>query len=117
MRRRPPRSTRTDTHFPYTTLFRSPRTASPSTRASSGSASPRNSEAAHEYNPFVLSLSKHCSSFLHRPKKERPFDKLRACPREGGGRTEMGVGPSPSGEGQGGKKFRVLSTEIGRAHV
>src|SRR3546814_2547885 len=24
MRRRPPRSTRTDTHFPYTTLFRSP---------------------------------------------------------------------------------------------
>src|SRR3546814_14169910 len=23
MRRRPPRSTRTDTHFPYTTLFRS----------------------------------------------------------------------------------------------
>src|SRR3546814_10951885 len=25
MRRRPPRSTRTDTHFPYTTLFRSAR--------------------------------------------------------------------------------------------
>src|SRR3546814_1143374 len=27
MIRRPPRSTRTDTHFPYTTLFRSPRVA------------------------------------------------------------------------------------------
>src|SRR3546814_4462448 len=27
MIRRPPRSTRTDTRFPYTTLFRSPRTA------------------------------------------------------------------------------------------
>src|SRR3546814_6199269 len=27
MRRRPPRSTRTDTLFPYTTLFRSPRAA------------------------------------------------------------------------------------------
>src|SRR3546814_12858801 len=29
MRRRPTRSTRTDTLFPYTTLFRSPRAASP----------------------------------------------------------------------------------------
>src|SRR3546814_5237469 len=29
MLRRPPRSTRTDTLFPYTTLFRSPRTTAP----------------------------------------------------------------------------------------
>src|SRR3546814_1719821 len=29
MRRRPPRSTRTDTLFPYTTLFRSPRRSGP----------------------------------------------------------------------------------------
>src|SRR3546814_9901396 len=34
MRRRPPRSTRTDTLFPYTTLFRSkPRPADPADRA------------------------------------------------------------------------------------
>src|SRR3546814_19350607 len=33
MIRRPPRSTRTDTLFPYTTLFRSPRSAGPSTRS------------------------------------------------------------------------------------
>src|SRR3546814_10256980 len=32
MIRRPPRSTRTDTLFPYTTLFRSPRADSPSNR-------------------------------------------------------------------------------------
>src|SRR3546814_14460118 len=32
MRRRPPRSTRTDTLFPYTTLFRSPRSSQPSAR-------------------------------------------------------------------------------------
>src|SRR3546814_9224773 len=33
MIRRPPRSTRTDTLFPYTTLFRSPRTAAASPAA------------------------------------------------------------------------------------
>src|SRR3546814_2058730 len=32
MRRRPPRSTRTDTLFPYTTLFRSRRSTRPSSR-------------------------------------------------------------------------------------
>src|SRR3546814_1920226 len=32
MIRRPPRSTRTDTLFPYTTLFRSPRLAQPAAR-------------------------------------------------------------------------------------
>src|SRR3546814_10838469 len=38
MRRLPPRSTRTDTLFPYTTLFRSPGySASPTTRRSTGS--------------------------------------------------------------------------------
>src|SRR3546814_20970453 len=37
MIRRPPRSTRTDTLFPYTTLFRSPRAAAP----------PRGSAAGH----------------------------------------------------------------------
>src|SRR3546814_18184195 len=34
MIRRPPRSTRTDTLFPYTTLFRSPRPVAPSSRIS-----------------------------------------------------------------------------------
>src|SRR3546814_14222995 len=44
MIRRPPRSTRTDTLFPYTTLFRSPRPAScrpPCRGRSRGSAAPR----------------------------------------------------------------------------
>src|SRR3546814_5870670 len=39
MMRRPPRSTRTDTLFPYTTLFRSPRINFPSVMMPSGSAS------------------------------------------------------------------------------
>src|SRR3546814_3275978 len=59
MIRRPPRSTRTDTLFPYTTLFRSPR------------------KRARRLIPFVLSLSKH-RSFLERTRQERRFDKLRA---------------------------------------
>src|SRR3546814_3061546 len=36
MIRRPPRSTRTDTLFPYTTLFRSDRAVKPSVRAARG---------------------------------------------------------------------------------
>src|SRR3546814_5922458 len=38
MIRRPPRSTRTDTLFPYTTLFRSPTAAAAPAAASAGSA-------------------------------------------------------------------------------
>src|SRR3546814_6776976 len=40
MIRRPPRSTRTDTLFPYTTLFRSPSSRSPNRRGPRTSASP-----------------------------------------------------------------------------
>src|SRR3546814_4932416 len=39
MIRRPPRSTRTDTLFPYTTLFRSPCEVIPSNRTGSGTGS------------------------------------------------------------------------------
>src|SRR3546814_9340362 len=49
MIRRPPRSTRTDTLFPYTTLFRSPRGHAPSLRdrdGPSGQISPREPESA-----------------------------------------------------------------------
>src|SRR3546814_11094406 len=57
MIRRPPRSTRTDTLFPYTTLFRSnPRRSAQ--QAGDGAAAVRFAKS-----PFVLSLSKHRSSF------------------------------------------------------
>src|SRR3546814_3961533 len=70
MRRRPPRSTRTDTLFPYTTLFRSPLTApdrpSPNQRGSPGS--PRwgiSSAMAHprmfsDDDPFLAELRSVC---------------------------------------------------------
>src|SRR3546814_1520041 len=70
MIRRPPRSTRTDTLFPYTTLFRS------RGRKSSGS--------AHSPFPFVLSLSKDRTFHLQAREKGQPFDKLRANGNRGG---------------------------------
>src|SRR3546814_5379649 len=50
MIRRPPRSTRTDTHFPYTTLFRSPGQAWPVPSAHDPSA-PRSGPDSHARNP------------------------------------------------------------------
>src|SRR3546814_21110828 len=41
MRLRPPRSTRTDTLFPYTTLFRSPEPADPTARVNQANAAAR----------------------------------------------------------------------------
>src|SRR3546814_3996690 len=61
MIRRPPRSTRTDTLFPYTTLFRSasgicPSPASPARSDRSQSASPRHADhAGNDFKPEHLS--------------------------------------------------------------
>src|SRR3546814_2683043 len=76
MIRRPPRSTRTDTPFPYTTLFRSGRSA----RATSGSAPPRrtlNDGRAAE------------RSWLASRCRGRQLERLR---RLGGGRRGCVVG-------------------------
>src|SRR3546814_13430643 len=48
MIRRPPRSTRTDTLFPYTTLFRSPRPGAPAPAEGNGQAERRDREARQE---------------------------------------------------------------------
>src|SRR3546814_19376233 len=47
MSRRPPGSTRTDTHFPYTTLFRSP------VRAAGAAAARFTGEAGSSFESFV----------------------------------------------------------------
>src|SRR3546814_17729394 len=73
MIRRPPRSTRTDTLVPYTTLFRSPHRETG--WRSPGRAGGRSSPTLDP--PCVPGLSKHCSA-LSLEEKERPFDKLRA---------------------------------------
>src|SRR3546814_8620580 len=72
--RRPPRSTRTDTLFPYTTLFRS---ASRYPARSGGSAVRRKRRGDRSRwrpspNPFVLSLSKHRSFLSAVQEKDSP---------------------------------------------
>src|SRR3546814_13604255 len=65
MIRRPPRSTRTDTLFPYTTLFRSP--ASPASRFHRGSGIPGDDVAGvldRRHGP-----GSRCAVQLHRPAK------------------------------------------------
>src|SRR3546814_1105771 len=64
MRRRPPRSTRTDTLFPYTSLFRAP------LLRADGSAM-----GAHLPRRFHIARSPGCGSAEHR------FDRHTAAPR------------------------------------
>src|SRR3546814_1868047 len=72
MIRRPPRSTRTDTLFPYTTLFRSPAAAGRPGRGTNRRAAPR------ELPPLRLSLADRYDHLLH----ERPggrFGRTDVC--------------------------------------
>src|SRR3546814_13250731 len=52
MIRRPPRSTRTDTLFPYTTLFRSPR-ATAENKARSGASAPPKARSDHSWRRLL----------------------------------------------------------------
>src|SRR3546814_1819570 len=54
MIRRPPRSTRTDTLFPYTTLFRSPRHHSRIFRKRAASLAPQRNEKTRSVKPSAL---------------------------------------------------------------
>src|SRR3546814_20042951 len=104
MRRRPPRSTRTDTLLPYTTLFRSPAFASSSVKRrarsseafnciragiSSQRSSRRKSVITSHPRPFGLSLSK--------PRPERSDGASPAAqrsPSTSSGRTALKLSPS-----------------------
>src|SRR3546814_8322810 len=86
MIRRPPRSTRTDTLFPYTTLFRSRGLASAAREESCRSAPPVRSRPgswANRGGPDAGSapLSLHCAGPAHhsrrRKRPARPFDNRR----------------------------------------
>src|SRR3546814_7291697 len=63
MIRRPPRSTRTDTLFPYTTLFRSSRIAAPT----ASSAAPKRLIALRSASPSPRWISASCPSGLIEP--------------------------------------------------
>src|SRR3546814_16881415 len=107
MIRRPPRSTRTDTLFPYTTLFRSPDCADrPHAAANSGSTSP------HPYTPLLRTplVSSHRSGHC-RDKSSQSIDPPQDAPEQipaygNFGRLERDVAALSDDLG-----------EIGRAHV
>src|SRR3546814_13406852 len=97
MIRRPPRSTRTDTLFPYTTLFRS---------TGARGASEKTAQALEWVGEYPLEW-RACSS----------QSSLEVC-HEGPVLPEIGEGPSPRLQGRASpwQGLRDLQ-EIGRAHV
>src|SRR3546814_14552040 len=104
MIRPPPRSTRTDTLFPYTTLFRSAApylpAQGPPTRIAAGD--PAGPEGRHR----LCGVGQPCAG---RPDDVR---NPRSPAVRAGGAAEEPVRPRPAG-----KALRACSHEIGRAHV
>src|SRR3546814_11120264 len=82
MIRRPPRSTRTDTLFPYTTLFRSPRchsrqgAARPAATAWRRDAGPLPQQRSEEHTSELQSLMRISYAVFCLKKKKRPGQKL-----------------------------------------
>src|SRR3546814_18108120 len=77
MIRRPPRSTRTDTLFPYTTLFRSRGAGTRHARARAGASDRRHADAGR-------TGGRHLSQILQwpcHPANGRPFDGTRLSRR------------------------------------
>src|SRR3546814_6278787 len=75
MLRRPPRSTRTDTLFPYTTLFRSTRRRNP---RSSGRTWPCAGDLGHGDRLFDLALGRGAAG---RPRSEEHTSELQSLMR------------------------------------
>src|SRR3546814_11802813 len=90
MIRRPPRSTRTDTLFPYTTLFRSRRGRQP--KAGQESTADQAADGDQRTAPLVGDLLLGAD----RARDERPREPGEACPR-GQAAAGEGAGPSPQG--------------------
>src|SRR3546814_4900955 len=74
MIRRPPRSTRTDTLFPYTTLFRSARIAS----LPNGPSSPSSASLAE---PLMIGVSSPGKSYLDSSRSEEHTSELQSLMR------------------------------------
>src|SRR3546814_11700660 len=107
MLRRPPRSTRTDTLFPYTTLFRSPEKPAPQL-----SRNPSRLPGA----PW-LSLQR-CQQDQRRRRRDVPAYRGAAGPSAGAMASKATAAASEASGATG--KIELCSTaqrEIGRAHV
>src|SRR3546814_2597075 len=107
MIRRPPRSTRTDTHFPYTTLFRSTTaSASPSCRRRAGSCPTRK-----RARPTWVAKCSAASSDEAGLGEELSMSRIGKNPVDGPAGVEIAIkGGMVSVKGK-------VSSQIGRAHV
>src|SRR3546814_11518581 len=122
MRRGPPRSTRTDTLFPYTTLFRSLRRPRLRRGTARRTARGRGSLRRERRIPHLRFRRPHVHSAAR--TRTRPHRPARACPRAGGGplrlsrlhpAAHVALAPSPAkagrvGEGGLPRSARTVST-------
>src|SRR3546814_790686 len=96
MIRRPPRSTRTDTRFPYTTLFRSDhapaRAAAPGPPPAPDLAAPANPRKAHRAPSLPPSVATEKRNHRLKP----PATKTRQCPQRFTSSEEAAQPPSRS---------------------
>src|SRR3546814_18294935 len=107
MIRRPPRSTRTDTLFPYTTLFRSGEPYAPATGPGAGS-------AAIAMAQPELQVETAAGRVPEARAEEDSFIAPQPAEPEAEGGSEMGgfhAEPDPFAEAA------LANAEIGRAHV
>src|SRR3546814_13109267 len=89
MIRRPPRSTRTDTLFPYTTLFRSP-ARTPGARGTAAAAAAARSRPAP---PPTAAASAAAAAPARRQQACSPWSTRRRQRSAGGGATSASVAP------------------------
>src|SRR3546814_8690420 len=112
MIRRPPRSTRTDTLFPYTTLFRSPLhprvdgpTITPASAAASASPAYPSEDRMMDANPFSPNYSPP-------PVDDQPEPAPKAAAKPAPLITEPGAYPDIDID-----DYHHNANQIGRAHV
>src|SRR3546814_2784487 len=109
MIRRPPRSTRTDTLFPYTTLFRSDGLGLSVAAEEQKNRTPDQAEGGKQYR---RSLKLHVEIYRREPREPLPHPAHRI--RRGGRHARIEDAHLVPGEGR--ADLRLGGHEIGRAH-
>src|SRR3546814_9792518 len=115
MIRRPPRSTRTDTLFPYTTLFRSQRENLVfRANAQAGQMLQLAEAQGYRARQAMVGTVDQCQSLDARYRQEAKYCRPRLSLHHTRPMTRMGL---PSGKSQMKRSSSSRSVEIGRAHV
>src|SRR3546814_4161357 len=110
MIRRPPRSTRTDTLFPYTTLFRSDAEEAHAQRTGQAQDHPGHADAPR---------CRHALDAVgrHEARQDVRLAEVTQAPGKRGNDADHASVPPPNQSSRVASNSRTTSTEIGRAHV